>query len=45
MRGCILHGKVVFADDQMNVPRKPIVAEKPAKPAAKPSTPRRRLPF
>ncbi len=45
MRGCVLHGKVVFAQDDMNLPRKPVVASKPAKAAAKPATPRRRLPF
>jgi hypothetical protein len=48
MRGCVLHGKVVFAEDQMNVPRKPVVAEKSSgatKSAAKSVAPRRRLPF
>jgi hypothetical protein len=45
MRGCVLHGKVVFAQDDMNLPRKPVVASKPAKAAAKPATARRRLPF
>lgn len=42
MRGCVLHGKVRFADVEMNRPRKPVKSG-PAAPAAKP--PRRRLPF
>lgn len=45
MRGCVLHGKVVFAEDRMNVPRRPVVADKPNKSAAKQPAPRRRLPF
>jgi hypothetical protein len=45
MRGCVLHGKVTFARDEMNVPRKPVVAQKPKKDAAKVPAPRRRLPF
>jgi len=45
MRGCELEGKVRFARDEMNLPRKPVKAapaardEKPALP------PKRRLPF
>lgn len=45
MRGCVLHGKVVFAKDEMNLPRKPVVAEKPKKGPGKTQTARRRLPF
>lgn len=50
MRGCVLEGKVRFADPQLNLPRKPVKAEgaKPAEADAtkkKPVTPRRRLPF
>jgi hypothetical protein len=42
MRGCVLHGKVRFASEEKNAPRKPVKAE----PAASPSqTPKRRLPF
>ncbi len=50
MRGCVLEGKVRFANPDMNLPRKPVKAEasppadaEPAK--KKPATPRRRLPF
>lgn len=43
MRGCELEGKVRFARDEMNAPRKPVRAEKPEKPKA--TVPRRRLPF
>jgi hypothetical protein len=47
MRGCELEGKVRFARDEMNQPRKPVkaapvVEAKPKKPA---TPPRRRLPF
>lgn len=44
MRGCVLHGKVVFASEDNNLVRKPVksVPEKPAKPTP---APRRRLPF
>lgn len=50
MRGCVLHGKVVFADEAMNAPRKPVKAEPEApgrrKEAKKPAgKPRRGLPF
>lgn len=45
MRGCVLEGKVRFALDEMNLPRKPVKADVPA-PAEKTSArPRRRLPF
>jgi len=43
MRGCVLEGKVRFASDEMNRPRKPVKATPtPAKPTA---PPKRRLPF
>jgi hypothetical protein len=49
MRGCVLEGKVRFANEDMNAKRKPVKA---AAPAARPdqeardtSPPRRRLPF
>jgi hypothetical protein len=49
MRGCELEGKVRFALDELNEPRKPVKA-RPAetRPEPKPSAaaaPRRRLPF
>lgn len=48
MRGCVLEGRVRFADPAMNLPRKPV-----KKPSATPANdapragkpPRRRLPF
>jgi hypothetical protein len=44
MRGCVLHGKVRFANPAANLRRAPRRAEPPASPAAgKP--PRRKLPF
>lgn len=44
MRGCVLHGKVRFANEEKNAPRKPVKAETPkASPKAPP--PKRRLPF
>jgi hypothetical protein len=48
MRGCELEGKVRFALDELNEPRKPVKARPTeAKPEPKPSgsAPRRRLPF
>lgn len=48
MRGCELEGKVRFAREEMNLPRKPVkatpapAADSEKKPA---SPPRRRLPF
>lgn len=50
MRGCVLEGKVRFANPDMNLPRKPVRAEsvKPADAEAvkkKPVAPKRRLPF
>ena len=47
MRGCVLEGKVRFANPDMNLPRKPVKAEtaKPDTAKKKPATPRRRLPF
>lgn len=46
MRGCVLQGRFVFADEKMNAPRKPVKAQAKAKaePAAS-AKPRRRLPF
>ena len=45
MRGCVLEGKVRFANPEMNLPRKPVKAE-PVEPEPKPAqAPRRRLPF
>lgn len=45
MRGCVLEGKVRFAREEMNLPRKPVKAVKP-EPAKKPAQPpKRRLPF
>ncbi len=41
MRGCVLHGKVRFASEDKNRPRKPAKA----KPAPPPPPPKRRLPF
>lgn len=45
MRGCELEGKVRFARDEQNLPRKPVkaVSAVPEKPAAPPR--RRPLPF
>ncbi|MCX9155834.1 hypothetical protein OPU71_06795 [Niveibacterium sp. 24ML] len=46
MRGCVLAGRVRFANEQMNLPRKPVRAEAVSTPdeqTAKPA--RRRLPF
>ena len=49
MRGCVLHGKVRFASEAKNQPRKPVRStvpaeqEKPASPAKVP--PKRRLPL
>ena len=50
MRGCELEGKVRFAREELNQPRKPVkaplAAAEPSPRAAKQSTPpRRRLPF
>lgn len=46
MRGCVLAGRVRFAQAQMNLPRKPVRAEAPGEAdEARPQTPRRRLPF
>ena len=49
MRGCVLEGKVRFARDEANLPRKPVKAvpqEEPESTSRKPSPPpRRRLPF
>lgn len=43
MRGCVLHGKVRFADPAANATRKPQRADPPA--PVTPSAPRRKLPF
>lgn len=51
MRGCVLHGKVRFAGEDRNRPRKPVLSkvEGPVKaePTAKssPAASKRRLPF
>lgn len=49
MRGCVLEGKVRFARDEKNTPRKPVKAvpiqAEPAKPTQQDTKPRRRLPF
>lgn len=47
MRGCELHGKVVFARDELNLPRPPVKAkdEPPRADERVPARPRRRLPF
>jgi hypothetical protein len=46
MRGCVLEGKVRFARDEMNLPRKPVKAAPPETDEVRPSLPpRRRLPF
>jgi hypothetical protein len=45
MRGCELEGKVRFARDEMNLPRKPVKAAAPAKKAKAAAPPKRRLPF
>lgn len=50
MRGCELEGKVRFAREALNQPRKPVKAPAPAaeperKAAKTPAAPRRRLPF
>jgi hypothetical protein len=44
MRGCVLHGKVVFASEEKNLVRKPVVATQPPR-GREPNPPRRRLPF
>ncbi len=43
MRGCVLHGKVRFANEAKNQPRKPAKAAAPAPTHAKAK--KRRLPF
>jgi hypothetical protein len=45
MRGCVMEGKVRFAQDEMNLPRKPVKAKKPAEAEKAPEKPRKRLPF
>lgn len=46
MRGCELEGKVRFAREEMNLPRKPQKAVKPEpKKETEAERPRRRLPF
>lgn len=42
MRGCVLHGKVRFANEGKNAPRKPAKAQHAPAPA---KIPKRRLPF
>jgi hypothetical protein len=43
MRGCVLHGKVRFANEDKNAPRKPVKAGQPSNAVA--ATPKRRLPI
>ncbi len=43
MRGCVLHGKVRFASEEKNRPRKPVRPAPSASPAA--PTAKRRLPL
>ncbi len=46
MRGCVLEGRVRFAREQMNLPRKPVRAEAAAPSDDETPAPRRpRLPF
>lgn len=45
MRGCVLHGKYVFANQDPNAPRKPVPAPKQEEKAAEETKPGRRLPF
>ena len=51
MRGCVLHGKVRFANEDRNVPRKPVLSpvEGPVKAVqqknAAAASPKRRLPI
>jgi len=45
MRGCVLEGKVRFAREEMNLPRKPVKAATADKTAKQPSLPKRRRPF
>ena len=45
MRGCVMEGKVRFANEAMNLPRKPVKAEPTAEPEKPAARPRRRLPF
>lgn len=46
MKGCVLHGKVRFASEDKNLPRKPVKAAPPAEPQKqKAAVPKRRLPF
>ena len=45
MRGCVLEGKVRFARDEMNLPRKPVKAPTTTAKKPAPVAPRRRLPF
>ncbi|MCL2658310.1 MAG: hypothetical protein FWD62_13035 [Betaproteobacteria bacterium] len=45
MRGCVLEGRVRFAREESNVPRKPIRAEPVQKDEEKLLSTRRRLPF
>ncbi|WP_374404477.1 hypothetical protein [Niveibacterium sp.] len=46
MRGCVLEGRVRFAREQLNMPRKPVRAEAPSQSEDETPAPRRpRLPF
>lgn len=45
MRGCVLEGKVRFAREEMNRPRKPVKAVPAPAEKKSPQPPKRRLPF
>jgi hypothetical protein len=45
MRGCVLYGRVVFASDDKNAPRKPVKAPEKKQASSKAQAPRKRLPF
>lgn len=45
MRGCVMEGKVRFANEALNLPRKPVKAEPEATPDKRSTKPRHKLPF
>jgi len=45
MRGCVLEGKVRFARDEMNLPRKPVKPTAPPDPEPPAPPPKKRLFF